>query len=1013
MSAISAAANALRVHLSHYTQETRLLRLCTQLGEDTLIIERIEGHEGLSQTWQFSLTVLCTDARLDLASMLGQPALLQILTSHSRTDLRPIHGHITACAYLSADGGFARYRLTLEPWLAFLRHRRDSYVWQGKSVLDILDHLLGRYRGQGALHPVWRFALGDASHYPPRDICTQFEESDHAFFTRLLAEEGLFYWFEHTGDPASPAFGSHTLVIGDHNGAFLPNRQHVIRYHRAAAVECDDNITVWHARRQIGTNVIAVGSWNDTTATFIATALPTCHDNGAVPQLTSTDCPGARRFARQEDSERAARHQLEALEARNKTYTGVSTVRTLEPATTFLLTGHPIHDPDRQQRGDQAATFAVINVQHQGRNNLTSDVHTLIDTLFANTMPFSGTSQTSPEEMMPEPDSSLYQNTFTAIRADIPWRPVTEDAHGVLLHPRPTVTGLHTAIVVGPPGQEIHTDRDHRIHIQMHWQRGSHSQSRLTHPHGDDNASGNLGTAIRVRVAEAVAGPNFGSSFLPRIGQEVMVDYLEGDIDRPIVTGSLYNGIGRQDASGNQNQQAAGPATGNAPAWFAGSTGFQAHNAILSGFKTQEIGHSQHGAGGYNQLVFDDSPSQSGLRLQTTHAQTQLNLGHLKRQHDNARHQSHGHGVELRTDAYGAIRAGQGLFLSADSRPEGDNAQMDAREAREQLQQAHALQTALSTRAERHHAFVGNTLDKERHTAPETNLERLNQSLAHTQTGTGTTEGGGAGTVPVFGRPDLIMSAPGGIAWLTPGDLHTVADVVTLTGGMDVSATTGRRFAAAARSGISLFSQGNAKATSKEQGDAGIRLHAAQGQVALQAHSGAMHAAADKDVTLSSTNSTIDVIAKKQVMLNAGGAYIKIGNGNIEIHAPGKVQFKAGMKVLEGPASQSWALPSLPKSALPFHPAQPVFSQQLDLSHLAHQDEPGIHLPGKAYRVLKKDGTFITAGTLTQDGLTDRIFANEAAPIRIVVETGDWQVEERHEEDEGDEGGDHSEGQTA
>ncbi|HWJ94503.1 MAG TPA: type VI secretion system tip protein VgrG, partial [Telluria sp.] len=534
-----------------------------------------------------------------------------------------------------------------------------------------------------------------------------------------------------------------------------------------------------------------------------------------LPALLVRDYPGERRFATRADAERNARLRLEALEARNKIYAGAGTVRSLAPGTTFLLTGHAIHDADRCTDGDAAATFAVISVEHRGRNNLSAQARSLVGALSGPNDHPSGNG-----------DEPVYTNRFTALRADIAWRAATDDGHGMRLHPKPTVAGIHTAIVVGTPGSDISTERDHRIRVQMHWQRGVRSHSRLPHPTGE-NAPGDAGASIWVRVAEPAAGPNFGASFVPRIGQEVIVDYIDGDIDRPIVTGSLYNGTGMPDAQGNQAAQGAGAATGNAPAWFAGSSGAHAHNAVLSGFKTQEIGHSRNGQGGHNALVFDDSTGQLGTRLHSTQAATQLNLGHIKRQRDNERLQSHGHGAEMRTDAYGAVRAGQGLLISADARAAAGGTQMDAKEAHAQLQQAHALQAELSGTAQKHNAFAGATLDSARHERPDIILARAIASLEHTAHGSGTAAGGGAGTVPAFGRPDLVLSAPAGIALSTPQDLHAAASAITVTGAMDVSATLGRNFAAAVKDGISLFTYGDAKAARAEQGDKGIKLHAA------------------------------------------------------------------------------------------------------------------------------------------------------------------------------------------
>ena len=260
---LGAAGSALLAHLAQYTQDTRLLRLTTSLGANALLVERIAGREGLSEGFRFDITALSQDAALDGKRLLGQPALLEILTQQSRSALRPIHGHITAFELLSSEGGFARYRLTIEPWTVFLQHRHDAYVWQGKSTLDIIGEIFADYEGQGRLVPDWRLAVANPGLYQPREVCTQFEESDLAFVERLLAEEGLFYWFEHTGDSASATLGNHRLVIADSNSAFAPNQQAHIRFHRAAAVEHTDAVTGWQATRRIATNAMAVASWNE------------------------------------------------------------------------------------------------------------------------------------------------------------------------------------------------------------------------------------------------------------------------------------------------------------------------------------------------------------------------------------------------------------------------------------------------------------------------------------------------------------------------------------------------------------------------------------------------------------------------------------------------------------------------------------------------------------------------------------------------------------------------------
>jgi type VI secretion system secreted protein VgrG len=181
------------------------------------------------------------------------------------------------------------------------------------------------------------------------------------------------------------------------------------------------------------------------------------------------------------------------------------------------------------------------------------------------------------------------------------------------IYPRPTITGVQTALV-GGLGEPVHTDRDQRIKVQFHWQRGANGSHRLHQPSGEDNAPTNDSSGTWVRVATPMAGQNWGSVFTPRLGQEVLV-------------GSVYNGQGQGDAQGNQVARGGSGASGNAPAWFAGSQRKDqkqghAHNAVLSGPKSQELPSSISGTGGHNQFVFDDSPQANRIELSTTQAAT-------------------------------------------------------------------------------------------------------------------------------------------------------------------------------------------------------------------------------------------------------------------------------------------------------------------------------------------------------------------------------------------------------
>jgi len=233
--------------LGAWTQRDRLLRLTTPLGANKLLVESFKGIEDLSNGFTYEIIALSTDAFISLKGLLGQPVLLEMLTAHSRNELRPFHGHVMHFQNLGANGGFARYRLIVEPWTAYMGFRVDSTTYQDMTVMDIIDSVLSDYQPggslqSGTLNPQWRYDIIDPRIYAKRSLTTQYQESDLAFVQRLMQEEGLFSWIEHEGDAESPTLGSHTLVIADHNDAFVPNQQAYIRYTQASAVMKEDSL---------------------------------------------------------------------------------------------------------------------------------------------------------------------------------------------------------------------------------------------------------------------------------------------------------------------------------------------------------------------------------------------------------------------------------------------------------------------------------------------------------------------------------------------------------------------------------------------------------------------------------------------------------------------------------------------------------------------------------------------------------------------------------------------------
>jgi type VI secretion system VgrG family protein len=968
-----------------FTQDTRLLRLTTPLGPDKLLVECVRGEESLSRHYSFELSLLSTDANIPLKSLVGQPALLELLTAASGTELRPFHGHITSAQLLGANGGFARYAITMEPWCAFMALGRDSRIFQDKTVFDILDAVFHGWQGLGKLVPAWRYDIADRSIYPVRSLTCQYQESNLAFAQRLMSEEGLFHYFEHSAAPDSLNLGSHTLVIADHNGSFKPNAQAQVRFTQPGAVMREDSVDRWRIMTRPAVASIAIGSWDYRCRS----PRPVSASEADAPfGLTSHDAPGAYAYQTRTQGQRIADNQLQALQVSRETHVGAGTVRSFAPGTTFTLHGQAQLD---KEDSDDARTFAIVRVLHLAHNNLSAELQSSITKAIGQGAlaaalddERNGSLHTAGKAISERP---LYRNRIDAIHGAVPYRSSNVDGRGVLLHPRPTVTGQQTAIVVGPPDAVIHTDRDHRIKVQFHWQRNAGgndaSHSRLNHPAPDGQtgapADDRSGTWVRIATPLApIAGANWGSVAVPRVGTEVLIDFLDGDIDRPVVIGSLYNGRGQADNQHNQVFHGAGVATGNAPAWFPGESAAHAHPAALSGIKTQAMSASQAGNGAYNQLVFDDTAGQPRVALQShaaPHTGTaELNLGNLRHQTDNQRLEPMGFGAELKTGHSLALRAGRGMLLSADRRGNASGSQMDAREARSQIEQSHALQASLARTAQQHTAVLKDdggqagtdpgTLAAIRATG--NSVEVLNQM-----------ENGRSSDQAAHGsEPQLQLSSPAGIVAGTPADaIFATGDTSSITAGQDVNlAAEGNSFHAV-KAGISLFTYGKASAKDKPNQETGIKLHAASGKFSSQSQSGETRITADKRISVASVTKAVTVAAKDHVLLTAQGACLKLEGGNISILAPGKVEFKATMKELAGPADGRAPLPTLAKATDIYNEAFVIVNEETK--------EPMAHV---RYRLESASGLQVE-GVTDALGRTQRIFTSKREILTLHLPT--------------------------
>ena len=937
-----------------FSQDTRLLRLITPLGADKLLTECLCVEESLSNTFRVELTALSTDAQIPLKSLLGAPALVELLTVSSGAKRRRFHGYVTFAQCIGADGGFARYKLTIEPWCAFLTLGRDSRIFQDKTVFDILDAIFGSALGKGTLVPTWRYEIADRSIYPLRSLTCQYQESNFAFAERLMHEEGLFYFFEHEAATGNGDLGSHALVIADHNGSFKANIQGEVRFTQPGAVMREDSMDRWRTVQRAVVATASMCSWDYRSRSSRPVSASTCKGSGPQ-EMTCQDTLGAYAYETRGEGQRLVDNQLQALQLAKETHRGAGTVRTLAAGTTFVLSGQAHLD---RAKDDEARAFVVTRVTHMANNNLSAELRSAVTQALGDD-PMSALGIEKRDGMNADGTASgqrpLYRNRIDAILRQVPYRSSNVDGHGTRLHPRPTVSGQQTAIVVGPPGAVIHTDRDHRIKVQFHWQRNAavndRSHSRLSHPTPDGETGAptddRSGTWVRIATPLApLAGANWGAVAVPRVGSEVLIDFLDGDIDRPVVIGCLYNGRGQNDTQVNQVSFRAGAATGNAPPWFPGEGGAHSHPAVLSGIKTQSMSASQAGNGAYNQLVFDDSAGQARLALQShagAHTGTaELNLGALRHQVDNQRLAATGFGAEIKTKHSLGIRAGQGLLLSTSASPGARGDQLESREALAQSEQSSVLQATLARTAQQHNAALESESGEP---AELPALSAMDASIKVLKTtGSAAATGGGSGQVTAYGQPHLQLSSPAGIVAGTPASaVFTAGATTSMTAEQDLNLTAQGNASHATKAGIGLFTYGKAVAKSKPNQETGLRLHAASGKVISQSQSGATRITADKAITVASVSKYVAIAAGKYILMTAQGAYLKLEGGNIMLHAPGKVDFKATKKELAGPADGSVSKPDLPKAKEIYNEAFVILDEETKqpMAHVRYRLESG------------------------------------------------------------------------
>ncbi|UXU90009.1 type VI secretion system Vgr family protein [Burkholderia sp. S-53] len=855
-------------------QSDRIVKLDTPAGPNVLLPHIVVGTARLGGNFEIAVDIVSPQDSIELKSLIAQPVTLWI--QQSDKTYRSRHGYVHTARRLGADGRLVSLQIIFSSWLHFLKFRKDARIFQDQTVEAILETVF-----QGHPQAVGAYRIEVTKPSPVRSFCVQCED-DWTFVHRLMESEGWFYYFEHAKDGKS-----HTLVITDDLYSLKPLEPEQVRFYRAGVTHQPDALVQWS-----GTRTLQSTSYSTSTFDYKnpearkEKSFPTVANQGDLPQQAEVyEYTGPYTYLDDDRGDRLAKLKLEEWESRAKRFHGVGSVPSIDVGRWFSLLDHPEHDGDSAED----RKFAVVEATWYIRNNLPVGEsrpypHSL-DARLAEVRQAHGETASAFAVKDALGSEGFFAVEVEAQRQKVPFRSPFE-------HSKP-VMHLQTATVVGPGNEEVYTDSLNRILVRMHWDRRQ-----------------GLGATCWVRVAYSDTGGGYGSVHVPRVGEEVTIDWVGGDCDRPIATGRVYNGATQ-------------------PRWHS--------NGILSGFSSKE-----YGGGGYNHLVMDDATGQNRLQLFSSQGSSMLHLGYLIAQDGNVRGNYLGSGFDLRTDAYGAIRANRGLFLTTHPGSGAAAQQLDVRQAQQQLAGAHNLVESLSDVSTQHQADslkAGQEALKAFTDATADNVEGQGQANG------GRTAGGGTGSANVFKKPILLAASPAGIALSTQQSVHLGADAqVNLVSGQSTHIAAGKSLLASVAERISLFVQ-----------NAGMKLFAAKGKVEIQAQSDNIELTAQKTVKVLSATDKVEVAASQGVLLTSGGAYIRIQDGNIEIHAPGKIDIKGAQHAFAGPTSAPYDLPVLPKGDL---------HNKLELNLT---DDNLKAVPQAPYKVVFENGTTL-AGKLDGNG---------------------------------------------
>ncbi|MEL6207504.1 MAG: type VI secretion system tip protein TssI/VgrG [Pseudomonadota bacterium] len=514
------------------TNKTYVVKLSGPLG-DKAVLKRARVEDRLSTLTRTTVEFMTDDPNTDLAKILGKDHTLEVTLSNG--SVRKMHGLCTEAEFLRTHGKVAFYRAVLHPFLWLLTRSSDNRIFQDKDVLEIIKAVLAEHGFGG------RIQTSTSHSFAKREYCVQYRETDFAFICRLMEEEGIYYFFDHKG-------GEEKLVLADGSAAHKTLTDGAkIPYDPADDLALDeDHFTSFLGGEAIVSGKVSLDDYNfETPKADLGSSKSIKKGKHSYNQKELYGYPGRHRKANL--GEYYARVKIEGAAAQSSSWRASGSVRAVEVGGVFTLEKH--------ERTSWNQEYMILSAVHEISEELDGEEH---ETL---------------------PDVTQSSGVFD-YHAEIDVMKKSEQYRPPQTTPWPDVSGVHVGVVVGKKGEEIWTDKYGRVRVQFHWDKDGKS---------DDKSS------CWVRVSSPWAGKNWGMISVPRIGTEVIVQFEEGDPDRPIITGTLFNA--------DTMPPYALPA-----------------NATMQGIKTNK----SKGGGGFNELVFEDKKEKEFVRFQSERDYVQI-----------------------------------------------------------------------------------------------------------------------------------------------------------------------------------------------------------------------------------------------------------------------------------------------------------------------------------------------------------------------------------------------------